>query len=306
MFERKKPMNPGKGFASRGGGFQSRGTKAAALAYEVGEGEGSTFGHSKRQQTRAAALCDEVGEGLALGFGISKKSQTRSAGKVHAQGGEVGEGVVRAFSKRAKGIEADYRASRERKMPTLADPSRFKWGEEVGEGVVSVVKTKARRSPAVMDSARGRMCMLQAPYTMHHDPATTVGCHGNGHQFGKAGARKADDCYVVWGCFECHAWLDQGSASAEEKAKVFHLGMFRQMLAWEQLAVSETEPERFRAAARWALECLEADEYDPRTELLELERAAIDAEPATHASTPAPALELDAQTGLYLPCVERQ
>lgn len=271
MFERKKPMNPGKGFASRGGGFQSRGTKAAALAYEVGEGEGSTFGHSKRQQTRAVALSDEVGEGLALGFGISKKSQTRSAGKVHAQGGEVGEGVVRAFSKRAKGIEVDYRASRERKMPTLADPSRFKWGQEVGEGVVSAPKTVAKRNTALLDMARGRGCMLQAPYTMQHDPATTVACHGNSHKFGKGKGRKAEDFYSVWGCFECHTWLDQSGASKEEKERVFHFGMFRQILAWEQIAVSETEPVKYRNAARWALDSLEGEEYDPRAALIELD-----------------------------------
>lgn len=299
-------MNPGKGFANRGGGFKPRGHKAAELAGEVGEGEGTTFGYSKRQQARGAALCDEVGEGLGQGFGISKKSQTHSAGK--GLQAEVGEGVTGRFGRAKNGMSEVYTRDpdRVRSTPTLGDPSRFKWGEEVGEGVVSMVKPKARRSPAVMDSARGRMCMLQAPYTVQHDPATTVGCHGNGHKFGKAGARKADDCYVVWGCCECHAWLDASGASAEEKAKVFHLGMFRQMLAWEQLAVSETEPVRFRNAARWALDCLEADEYDPRSELLELERAAMAGESPTPASGPAPALELDVQTGLYLPCKRRE
>lgn len=285
-------MNPGKGFQSRGGGFQ-RHHDRADLAEEVGEGHGTSFGISKKQQTRGAGqhagFCDEVGEGVVSGFGISKASQTRNAGKFQD---EVGEGIAGGFSKRHKRIEADYKAERVRKMPTLADPSRFKWGSEVGEGLVAMPKTVALRNPAIMDMARGRPCLLQAPYTMSHDPATTVACHGNSHQFGKAGARKANDQYTVWGCFECHSWLDQGSASQEEKLRVFHLGMFRQMLAWEQLAVSESELPKFRRAAEWALAQLEADEYDPRAALMELEQAACQG------------LELDRQSGTYMPVTQ--
>lgn len=265
MLTRKKPMNPGKGFSSRGSGFKSRGFDAVAQDGEVGEGYGSTFGYSKKRQARGASLADEVGEGVALAF--SKRKQARG----EAFQDEVGEGIARGFSKRTRAIEADYKADRQRKMPTPDDPSRFKWGEEVGEGVTAKPKTVALRNPAVMDMARGRPCLLQAPYTMHHDPTTTVGCHGNGHAFGKGSSRKAEDCFVVWGCFECHAWLDQGSATAEEKQRVFHLGMFRQMLAWEQVAASESESPRFRRAAEWALDQLQALEYDPRAALMELE-----------------------------------
>lgn len=280
-------MNPGKGFQNRGGGFARRRPDTADLAQEVGEGQGSTFGISKKHQARgAASFTDEVGEGVVAGFGISKASQTRNAGKFQD---EVGEGIAGGFSKRHKRIEADYRAERVRKMPTLDDPSRFKWGGEVGEGIAAMPKTVALRNPAVMDMARGRPCLLQAPYTMHHDPATTVGCHGNGHQFEKGAHRKADECFVVWGCYECHSWLDQGSASAEEKERVFHLGMFRQMLAWEQVAASESEPARFRKAAEWALDHLQAKEYDPRAALMELEAAA------------SAGLELDKQSGTYMP-----
>lgn len=88
---------------------------------------------------------------------------------------------------------------------------------------------------------------------------------------GKALGRKSDDCYVVFGCYACHNWLDSdASASKEDKQQVFLLGMYRQMLTWEQMAVSTTEPERFRRAARWALQCLEDDEFDPRIALNDL------------------------------------
>lgn len=284
--QRKTPMNPGKGFQSRGGGFQRHDRQTVALSEEVGEGHGSSFGYSKKRQARDAAPADEVGEGVVRAFGISKAFQTRNAGRFQD---ETGEGITKAWSKRSKAIEADYKADRVRKVATIDDPSRFKWGQEVGEGITAQPKTEAKRNPAVMDMARGRMCMLQAPYTMSHDPATTVACHGNGHQFGKGASRKANDQYTVWGCFECHAWLDQGSATQQEKERVFHLGMFRQMLAWEQVASSESEPQRFRRAAEWALDQLQADEYDPQAALLELENA------------PAQGLELDKKSGAYLP-----
>lgn len=275
---RKKPMNPGKGFVNRGG-FKPRMRETVALADEVGEGVVLPFG--KQKQVGARCVSVEVGEGVVLPF--DKRKQARGA----AFQDEVGEGIVRGFSKRSRAIEADYKADRQRKTPTLGDPSRFKWGEEVGEGVVALPKSEAKRNQALLDMARARPCLLQAPYTMSHDPATTVACHGNSHKFGKAKGRKANDQYTVWGCFECHGWLDQGSATAEEKEKVFHLGMFRQMLAWEQVAASESEPQRFRRAAEWALDQLQADEYDPRTAILELDVAGV--------------LELDAQTGVYLP-----
>lgn len=309
----RKPMNPGKGFQNRGGGFQRHDNRD-----EVGEGEGSSFGYSKKQQARGAAMHDEVGEGVT-GFGMCKKSQTATFGKPSDMTGEVGEGVtgsfglsksaqtrnagkfqdevgeglVKGFGKRTRAVVAAYNEDRVRKVPTLDDAERFKWGEEVGEGAVSLPKVKHLSNQAVMDSARGRPCLLQAPYTMHHDPATTVACHGNWSTMGKGAHRKADDCYIVWGCYECHAWLDQGPATAEEKQRVHALGMFRQMLAWEAMAVSDVEPLKFRNAARWALDHLEAAEYDPRTVLMELESA--------QASATDGGLELDKETGLYLP-----
>lgn len=283
--QRKTPINPGKGFQNRGGGFQRhQDRQTVALAEEVGEGHGSSFGYSKKRQARAAGQSDEVGEGVVLPF--SKAKQARGA----AFQDETGEGITKAWSKRSKAIEADYKSDRARKIPTLDDPSRFKWGGEVGEGVTAMPKAKALRNQAVMDSARGRPCLLQAPYTMHHDPLTTVACHGNWSTMEKGAGRKADDCYIVWGCFECHSWLDQGSAPAAEKQRVHALGMFRQMLAWEAMAVSETEPLKFRNAARWALDHLEAAEYDPRLVLAELD-----------AQSSATRLELDTKTGAFVP-----
>lgn len=260
----RKPMNPGKG-------FQSKGWARASACDEVGEGEGSTFGLSKRKQLqRASSQHDEVGEGVVSGFGLSKAAQTR---KGAAFQDEVGEGItgIVGRSKRAQKQEMRRDPDRKRSVPTIDDPSRFKWGQEVGDGVVAQPKSVALRNPALLEMARGRQCLLQAPYTMSHDPATTVACHGNSHKFGKAKGRKAQDFYSAWGCFECHSWLDSSGAASDEKERVFHLAMFRQMLAWEQIAASEVEPQRFRRAAEWALDHLQAEEYDPRIALIELD-----------------------------------
>lgn len=42
------------------------------------------------------------------------------------------------------------------------------------------------------------------------DCGTTVSAHANGHEYGKGGARKADDIFIAFMCGRCHTWLDQG------------------------------------------------------------------------------------------------
>jgi hypothetical protein len=93
-------------------------------------------------------------------------------------------------------------------------------------------------------------------------PETTVACHSNFAEHGKAGARKADDCYSVWGCAACHKWLDQPighrGPTYEEKRGRFMLAHDDQVIEWRRVAADSTEPERFRKAALWALEQLNA------------------------------------------------
>lgn len=116
-----------------------------------------------------------------------------------------------------------------------------------------VPKSEPKRNRALLDMARGRECLLLAPGVNFHDRATVVACHSNLSIHGKAGARKADDHYSVWGCAECHRWLDQGKASAELRSSYFSDAMWRQIAAWEKVYQDNSESKSVLAAAHWAL-----------------------------------------------------
>ena len=126
-------------------------------------------------------------------------------------------------------------------------------GTYSGSTTAAAPKTVARRNPALLELARGRQCLLLVPGVCCFNPATTVACHSNLSQHGKAGARKADDCYSVWGCIACHTWLDQGLAPATEKSAAFMLALQRQASAWERIADAPDAKPRERRAALWAL-----------------------------------------------------
>jgi hypothetical protein len=121
-----------------------------------------------------------------------------------------------------------------------------------------IPKPVAQRNRALLDMAERRPCMLLVPGICNHRVDTTVACHSNLGIHGHAGARKADDQYSVWGCAACHRWLDTDrDAPAAQKEQAFMLGHARQVLAWRLVAIDLDEPERFRRAARWALQQLE-------------------------------------------------
>ena len=70
---------------------------------------------------------------------------------------------------------------------------------------------------------------------------------------------KASDAYTVWGCFGCHQWLDQGSASREEKEAAFQAAHLLQVQEWHKIASSiATRPWKVEAA-RAVLQHLEND-----------------------------------------------
>lgn len=117
-------------------------------------------------------------------------------------------------------------------------------------------KTAPYRDRALLDMARGRPCLLMVPGCCSHRVDTVVAAHSNWPDHGKAGARKADDCYTVAACHSCHAWLDQGPAPAAQKRAQFMAGHALQVWAWRNIAAATDEPERFRRAARRALEHL--------------------------------------------------
>jgi hypothetical protein len=121
-----------------------------------------------------------------------------------------------------------------------------------------VPKSEPHRNRALLDMARDRPCLLRVDGVCNGDTATTVACHSNLWIHGKAGARKADDQYSVWGCIACHRWLDQGKATFLRKEHVFMLGHLSQVLEWRRVAVDPSEPPKFRKAAQWALDLLDA------------------------------------------------
>ena len=127
-----------------------------------------------------------------------------------------------------------------------------------GETAGPAPKTAPYRSPALLEMARGRPCLLLVPGVSNHRTDTTVAAHSNLAIHGKAGARKADDCYSVWACAACHAWLDQGPAPADAKERAFTLGHINQVQAWRVMASDSAEPYRNRRAALDALKHLEA------------------------------------------------
>jgi hypothetical protein len=146
-------------------------------------------------------------------------------------------------------------AEREANLRELAIPNRsLHRGSYAGDLGGPLAKPQEHRNPALLAMAKDRPCLLMVPAVCNHRTDTTVACHSNSSRHGKAGARKADDQYSVWGCFACHYWLDFGNADATHKDRVFNEAMARQILAWELIALDASEPERFRKAARWALD----------------------------------------------------
>lgn len=128
----------------------------------------------------------------------------------------------------------------------------------VTEIPVSAPKPEAHRNPHLLAMARGKPCLLRVMEVCNRDPSTVVACHSNLSIHGKGGARKADDCYSVWGCRGCHAWLDQGPAPAKHKAAAFMRAHLAQVNEWRAIASSTTEHPKDKAAAQWALDRLNA------------------------------------------------
>lgn len=148
-------------------------------------------------------------------------------------------------------------AEREANLRVLMAPSRaVSRGSYAGasSGVV-VEKEEAQRNPTLLAMARGRRCLLLAVEGCHGASGhSTVACHQNE---GKGMAQKRPDPMSVWGCAPCHRWLDQSGSPRAEKRRAFDAAHVRQVAEWRKVATDPTEPERFRRAARWALEQLE-------------------------------------------------
>lgn len=112
-------------------------------------------------------------------------------------------------------------------------------------------KTKTYRDATLLEMAHGRPCLLLVPGVCNHRLDSTVACHENE---GKGMAIKAPDSRSVWGCYACHTFYDQGTAPRGYKRELFAQAMQMQVQAWQEIAADRSEPERFRNAARRALE----------------------------------------------------
>ncbi len=119
-------------------------------------------------------------------------------------------------------------------------------------------KSPSARNPALLDLARGRYCLLRVPGACFGGTETTVSAHSNWGCHGKGMGRKAADQYSVWACGGCHAWLDQGPAPKGVKQMAFMRAHADQVLEWRYVTKDAGEPLRFRKAAQWALDLLNA------------------------------------------------
>ncbi len=146
---------------------------------------------------------------------------------------------------------------RVRSMPAVT-PGAFRAPQPVVAATAAAPKSTAQRNAHLRDMARGMPCLLRVPGVCTQDRATVVCCHSNLSIHGKAGARKADDHYSVWGCAACHQWLDQGPAPRAQKAAAFMAAHLAQVLEWRAIAFDSRSQPRDRAAAEWALERLNA------------------------------------------------
>jgi hypothetical protein len=68
-------------------------------------------------------------------------------------------------------------------------------------------------------------CTLRFPDLCRGSDGTVVWCHSNQGRDGKGGALKANDYRGCFGCYWCHAELDQGKRyDQEEKVAAFDAG----------------------------------------------------------------------------------
>lgn len=95
-----------------------------------------------------------------------------------------------------------------------------------------LVKRKRLRSKALTDSAKGETCTIRSPYCKG-GTETTVGCHSPEAGHGKGMGEKADDFFLVYGCYSCHSWMDNRMVPSECKSQIFpraHRETIRRMI----------------------------------------------------------------------------
>ena len=82
------------------------------------------------------------------------------------------------------------------------------------------------RNKKLLNDARGQSCKHCGI-----NDGTVVNAHSNWYEHGKGASIKAHDYYTAHLCYSCHAWLDQGKASREEKRDMWYRA-FERTLDW--------------------------------------------------------------------------
>ena len=148
-----------------------------------------------------------------------------------------------------------HEPSREREPRPMAKPERWIASSPVADSVVAVPKPESGRNRALLDMAQGRRCLLLAVEGCEGASGlSTVACPRSD---GKGMAQKQSDERSAWGCAPCHRWLDQSGSPRDEKRRAFDAAHIRQIAEWRRIEQDQSEPERFRKAARWALDRIE-------------------------------------------------
>jgi len=94
------------------------------------------------------------------------------------------------------------------------------------------------RDKNLLKLAEDQHCLLQVPGICESESSTVVACHSNSGLNGKGKGIKASDADTVWGCYSCHQWLDQGTASKEEKETLYYKAYAQQVIEWLKIARS--------------------------------------------------------------------
>lgn len=113
-------------------------------------------------------------------------------------------------------------------------------------------------NPHLRNLARGEDCTgLRYGGYCHCDPATTVWAHTNSLAHSKGMGYKAHDHMGMFLGMDCHAWVDQGYGTSEEKAAFIREAQERTQARLREIASSPTTKPWRIAAAQWALDQLE-------------------------------------------------
>lgn len=62
------------------------------------------------------------------------------------------------------------------------------------------------RSPALLKLAQGAPCLIQIPGLC--TGRNVVACHSNWQEHGKGVGLKGHDCFIAFGCQQCHEAID--------------------------------------------------------------------------------------------------